>query len=388
MKARFIAMYLPQFHPIPDNDQFWGKGFTEWTNVAKAKPVFRGHYQPHIPADLGFYDLRLEESRIAQAELAQKYGVEGFCYWYYWFGNGEKILERPFTEVLKSGKPDFPFCLAWANHTWATTTWSNDKKKSDVIIKEQKYLGEKDYIAFFYDVLPALKDKRYIQVDGKPLFLIFNPNVIPDVDVFIKTWKRLAVENGLKGIYIVGSSSGVSYSNKSVGGNTHHLPSLKQMPEIYKNMLEKGFDGINSQNMDRAMVEIEGPVMNFIKKAIFLHSPIHTLDKCDQHKFNEHLLTEYDSQENVFPSLYCNWDRTPRAGRSAKVLTNSTPDVFKKLLRKALKIVENKSDDHKIIFIRSWNEWGEGNHLEPDLKYGCGYLEAIKDILSEDDDNN
>src|SRR5690606_30741117 len=190
-KVKAIAFYLPQFHPIKENDEWWGKGFTEWTNVAKAKPMFPGHYQPHIPADLGFYDLRLSEARIAQADLAKKYGISAFCYWHYWFGNGRRILERPFQEVLESGTPDFPFCLAWANETWSGIWHGNPK----TILVEQVYPGEQDYIDHFNSILPAFKDKRYFKVDGKPLFMVYKPMEIPDLPLFVSTFRRLATEN-------------------------------------------------------------------------------------------------------------------------------------------------------------------------------------------------
>lgn len=379
-KVRFIALYLPQFHPIKENDEVWGKGFTEWTNVAKAKPLFRGHYQPHVPADLGFYDLRLEESRIAQAELAKEYGIEGFCYWHYWFGNGEKILEMPIQEVIKSGKPDYPFCLAWANHSWTTATWSNDKKKV-VVIRDQKYLGSEDYKLFFYDTLPAFKDKRYITVDGKPLFVIHHPAGIPDLDVFIKTWRELAEKEGLKGLYIVGSSTGIRYSKVVNGKKKHQLPKLSETKQIYDELMAQGLDAINSQNFDRSVLEIQGGIWNFITKYISLHSPIKLLNKFKQESINNHILTEYDSLENVHPSIYSNWDRSPRAGKGATIITDSTPEEFYNILSKTAEVIKNKEDEHRLIFIRSWNEWGEGNYIEPDLKYGRGYLEAIKRVL-------
>ena len=205
MKARVLAYYLPQFHPVPENDKFWGPGFTEWTNVAKAKPLFRGHYQPRIPADLGFYDLRLPEVREQQAQLAREAGIEGFCYWHYWFGNGRQLLQRPFNEVLASGKPDFPFCLAWANHDWSTKSWQRGKGKVDssVMIEKQLYPGDEDYIHHFNYVLPAFRDHRYITVDGKPLFLIFDTYNFGDVSHFIELWRDLAVKNGLEGVYFV-----------------------------------------------------------------------------------------------------------------------------------------------------------------------------------------
>jgi len=192
-RARLIAFYLPQFHPIPENDQWWGPGFTEWTDVAKAKPLFPGHYQPHIPADLGFYDLRVPETRAAQAELARKAGIEGFCYWHYYFA-GKRLLERPFNEVLASGEPDFPFCLGWANHKWVG--------RQGLLI-DQTYPGPADHEAHFYSVLPAFHDRRYIRVKNKPLFLIFYPKGLPDAKAFIDQWQNLAVKNGLEGIHFV-----------------------------------------------------------------------------------------------------------------------------------------------------------------------------------------
>lgn len=201
MKARLLALYLPQFHPIPENDLWWGKGFTEWTNVGKARRYFRNHYQPRVPADLGYYDLRVAETRQAQADMAREYGVEGFVYWHYWFGNGKRLLERPFNEVLASGEPDFPFALAWANESWRG--FAHGITNRNMLI-EQLYGGVEDYTAHFRAVLPAFRDHRYITVDGKPLFMIYKPLADPEVKVFIATWRELAEKNGLPGIYFVG----------------------------------------------------------------------------------------------------------------------------------------------------------------------------------------
>ena len=169
--AHLIALYLPQFHPIPENDEWWGRGFTEWTNVAKAKPLFRGHRQPHLPTDLGFYDLRLPEVREAQAEMARNAGVGAFCYWHYWFGNGRRIIERPFEEVRDNGKPDFPFCLAWANQSW-TGIWYGNPKRT---LMKQEYFGRVDEEAHFRWAQKAFEDPRYFKVEGKPMFTIFEP---------------------------------------------------------------------------------------------------------------------------------------------------------------------------------------------------------------------
>lgn len=214
MKARVIAYYLPQFHPIPENDKFWGKGFTEWTNVGKAKPLFKGHYQPRVPADLGYYDLRNGWVREEQAKLAKEAGIEGFCYWHYWFGDGKELLEKPFNEVVDLGKPDFPFCLGWANHEWSTKTWTANGSSKETIA-EMTYPGEKDYILHFNKYLKAFKDKRYITVDGKLLFVIFAPMDMPDFPQFKKKWNELAVQNGLKGFHFVGVRENFTVTNET-----------------------------------------------------------------------------------------------------------------------------------------------------------------------------
>ena len=199
-KIKIIAFYLPQFHPIPENDKWWGKGFTEWTNVGKAKPLFRGHYQPRVPADLGYYDLRIPEVRESQANMAKSFGIDGFCYWHYWFGNGKRLLERPFNEVLQSGRPDFPFCLAWANQSWQGISHGIKNKK---ILIEQLYPGKEDYINHFNSLLPAFKDSRYIRINDKPVFVIYKPLDIPKIQEFILLWNNLALQNGLKGIFFI-----------------------------------------------------------------------------------------------------------------------------------------------------------------------------------------
>ncbi|HEX7787590.1 MAG TPA: glycoside hydrolase family 99-like domain-containing protein, partial [Methylomirabilota bacterium] len=221
-RARVLAFYLPQFHPIPENDEWWGPGFTEWRNVAKARPLFRGHYQPRIPGELGFYDLRVPETRWAQAELARTHGVEAFCYWHYWFA-GRRILERPFREVLRLREPDFPFCLAWANQTW-TGIWHGLRDRTLI---EQTYPGRQDYVAHFHAVLPALQDPRYVTVDGKPLFYVYAPREMPNALEFTDLWRDLAVKAGLKGLYLVGEGSVVAGMQKhgfDAGVETNHFP--------------------------------------------------------------------------------------------------------------------------------------------------------------------
>lgn len=362
VKARIIAFYLPQYHPIPENDEWWGKGFTEWTNVGKSKPLFRGHYQPRVPADLGYYDLRMPEIRQAQVEMASDAGIEGFMYWHYWFGNGKRLLERPFNEVLESGKPDFPFCLGWANHSWTTHSWNSIAQwKRNEIIVEQTYPGENDYISHFNYVLPAFKDKRYLTVDGKPIFMIYAPLDFPDIKIFKKLWKDLAIKNGLAGVHFIGLTSG--------------------WIENIEKTLALGFDAIAPGNLWSAESKVKGKWNKLILHKIRELYPGVFLDKYKYKDIVKLLFNEYDYQNNCYPSIYPQWDRSARSGRRATIYTGSTPDLFKKHLEEALKIVSNKPIENRIIFLRSWNEWAEGNYVEPDLKFGHGYLDVIKKCL-------
>jgi len=350
--ARIIAFYLPQYHPIPENDTWWGKGFTEWTNVAKAKPLFKGHDQPRIPADLGYYDLRVPEVREAQAQLAKTSGIEGFCYWHYWFGNGKRLLERPFDEVLKSGQPDFPFCLAWANETWQGFDFGSEGRN---VLIEQNYPGEEDYIAHFQEVLPAFLDKRYIQVNGKPLFYIYKPEQLPNPSRFIELWQELAKKSGLKGVFFV------------CQGLDRHL--LDQHEKA-------GFDAINTNRFKEL----------FHKRSLWskIQRRVFRLPVIFNYKEVIKILGDSaDAKENYFPTVIPNWDHTPRSGRRGNVFQNSTPKLFKKHLSDTLETIKDKPYEKKIIFLKSWNEWAEGNYVEPDKRFGLGYLEVIKSLIIE-----
>jgi Glycosyltransferase WbsX len=356
--ARIIALYLPQYHPIPENNEWWGPGFTEWTNVGKAKPLFKGHYQPRVPADLGYYDLRLPEVREAQAALAKEHGIEGFCYWHYYFGNGKRLLERPFDEVLESGKPDFPFCLGWANHSWHDKLFNNEG--NDKLLIEQKYGGIKDYTEHFYTVLPAFKDKRYIQVDGKPLFTVFSPSEIPNITEFIDLWQKLAIENGLKGVHFV--------------ANTHNVSDIPILTN-------KGFDAVMLNRIFHVFKAEYSLIRRAYIKSMRL---IFKVGRIMDYAFSaNHFTGIEDSEENVYPSIIPNWDHSPRSGRMGHVFHNSNPTSFKVHVKNVLNTVKNKNKDHQVILLRSWNEWGEGNYMEPDLKYGKQYLEALRDAKKE-----
>ena len=387
MSTRFIAFYLPQYHPIPENDEWWGKGFTEWFNVAKAKPCYKGHCQPRIPTDLGYYDLRIPEVREEQAKLAREAGIEGFCYWHYWFGNGKRLLERPFNEVIESGKPDFPFCLCWANHTWSNKTWLNSKRSiREQTLVEQKYLGDKDYIDHFYALLPAFRDPRYIKVDDKPLFVIYNPIDIPEMTRFIDLWKSLAVQNGLKGIHFVGRTNNASFRKPGEQGTGRFTkPNTDKAEEFYKVILDMGFDAINAVGRLRAELLSKGWLNQMLVRAASRFLGLEILNKFDQRQINSNLFAPEDSNDNIYPTIFPNWDRSPRGGKSATIWTNSTPEVFGKIVKESIDISKNKQEQHKIVFIQAWNEWGEGNYMEPDLQYGKGYIEIMRDVIEKED---
>lgn len=375
-KARVISFYLPQFHPVEVNDKYWGKGFTEWTNVAKAKPLYKNHYQPQIPADLGFYDLRISEVREAQAQMAKECGVEGFCYWYYWFGRGKKVLEWPINEIMKLKKPDFPFCIGWGNHDWSNKTWQKTSSfKKDIVFLKQEYLGEKDYTDYFNDVLPMFKDERYIKVENKPLFYIYDPDAIPDIEDFIKLWNKLAIQNGLKGIFFVARADSI--------GKAHLINEkdfLNKSLERYDEYIKKGFNAVNSFSFRRAEILATG----YFKKtyrAIKRKLTGYALNKHDYEKVMKNYYTDEDKLDYIFPTLMPRRDRTPRSGKNSLIYSNSTPEKFKEVTKKALDCVKDKNDERKVIFLDSWNEWGEGSYMEPDLVYGHGYLDVLKNEL-------
>lgn len=352
-KIRAIAYYLPQFHPIPENDEWWGKGFTEWTNVTKAKPLFKGHEQPKLPADLGFYDLRVPEVREQQAQLAREAGIEGFCYWHYWFGNGKRLLERPFNEVLESGKPDFPFMLAWANETWSG--FFHGVRDNNSILIKQEYPGVQDIIDHFNVCLPALLDKRYICVKNKPCFMVYRFMQHPHIEQFIEIWRKLANKNGLDGIHFIAMGS----------------------EEDIDKAFELGFDGFNI---------IVSPIkeLNNVRwyKLYRQWNRINRkpLNVIQYKKIVEQYHYQRWSDDFVYPTAVPNWDHSPRTGAKGIIYTNSTPEYFKKSLLKIKKSICHKDTDN-LLFIKSWNEWAEGNYLEPDNKWGKDYLDALKFVL-------
>lgn len=352
---KLIAFYLPQFHPTQRNDEWWGKGFTEWTNVGKAKPLFPGHYQPHVPADLGYYDLRLPEVRRAQAEMAKKYGVHGFCYYHYWFEEGLEELERPLDEVVRLREPDFPFCICWANESWYSKFWNIDGTVEKKPLAIQKYLGEKDHIAHFNRLLPIFKDSRYIKYEGKLLFVIYKPLEFENFQSFKVLWNKLAIENNLPEFYFMG------YSIK--------------IDKEYESIKQLGFDSVISCHLyelshhQSALLRIPRWIISRVMKVPGV---------LDYKKLYKYLITPAEEKEDVVPTVLPNWDHSPRSGKGGLIIKNATPENFELHIKQVVDILNKKQKKENLCFLKSWNEWGEGNYVEPDLKYGYGFLEVIK----------
>lgn len=357
-----IAYYLPQFHPIAENDEWWGKGFTEWTNVGKAKPLYKGHYQPRVPADLGYYDLRIPSVREQQAQLAREAGVGGFCYWHYWFGPGKQLMNEIIDEVAATGSPDFPFCLGWANESWYKKMWDKNSNEDRLLI-EQTYGGESDYRAHYEYVRTLFQNKNYIRIDGNPFFLIYKPEQFADVELFIQLWNKWVKEDGIADkVYFVANieyhwhreqwiSKGFSAITPMPNFRLHRDYMLKHgMKHRFKEMVRK---------QKRLPLRISLEDVN--KNIIFEDS-------------------DYD--DALIPFLFPQWDHSPRSANSFRsFIVESTPEMFKQQAQIVLQCVMKKNN--KVVMLKSWNEWAEGNYMEPDIVYGKAYINALAQVLSE-----
>ncbi len=348
--VRALAFVLPQFHPIPENDLWWGKGFTEWTNVTKARPNFTGHDQPHEPADLGFYDLRVPDTKAQQAALAAQYGIHGFCYYYYWFA-GKRLLYTPLQQILESGEPDFPFCMCWANENWSRA-W--DGRTGEVLIEQEH--SEADHRAFIQSLFPFFRDKRYIRINGRPVLLIYRIGLIPDINRAVEIWRSECVMAGIEDPYLVavqsfglgdptpfGFDAAVEFPPH--GTDVDRLNSNKQYRE---RLLNKNFKG--------NIVDMRVPVDMFLGRAT----------------------PSYTQFRGVMPR----WDNTARRQDNGLTFVNSTPELYEEWLTQMVaQTCERFEGDERLVFINAWNEWAEGCHLEPDKQYGHAYLEATQRAL-------
>ena len=345
--VRTIAFYLPQFHPIPENDAWWGEGFTEWTNVRRARPLFPGHAQPRLPGELGYYDLTDPAVAERQAALAREYGVHGFCYYFYWF-NGRRLLERPLEAMLERGTPDFPFCVCWANENWSRRWDGGD----DQVLMEQHYSLE-DSRRLFDAFLRLFADRRYVRVDGRPLLLVYKAQLVPDIAATAALWRERAVGAGEREPYLVFCETAGRPPPASIGFDA----SVEFPPHGHEALwlnaqvkgLVPGFSGLLTSYRTLVAQAIEREARD--AKAL----------RC------------------VVPS----WDNTPRRGLSGTVFLGSSPELFgywaEAMARDTL---ERLAGDERLLFVNAWNEWAEGCCLEPDARTGTQYLEALRDALA------
>lgn len=355
-KKRIIAIHLPQFHPFKENDEWWGKGFTEWTNVTKAKPRYEGHYEPHLPSDTGFYDLRLPEARQLQAELAAEYGIYGFCYYHYWF-NGKQLMERPVNEILSSGDPDFPFMLCWANENWARN-W--DGGFTDVLIK-QDYSHKDDIEHMRWLCKNVFPDKRYIRVDGKPVFAVYRVALFPDFKETVKTWRKVAKEEFGMELYLMETMFPGDSTHTNVTLEVDAAMDFQPLGAMISGLPMVPVKSLNPAEPDEA------------KPTVYNYS--HYVDYCRVSEL----------PDRCYPCVSPGFDNSPRRiGRTFLSFTEMTPQNYGRWLYDALcRSTAFKSEEENLVFINAWNEWAEGNHIEPDQKWGRGYLEETKRIYDE-----
>jgi len=345
-----LAFHLPQFHPIPENDEWWGRGFTEWTNVTQGRPLFRGHYQPHLPADLGFYDLRLPKVRAQQASLARQAGLNGFVYYHYWF-NGRRLLEEPVNEILRLKEPDFPFCLCWANEPWSRN-W--DGKESHILMPQ--VYSEADALAHIHWLLDAFQDERYIKIDGRPVMLVYRPSHHPNIVQMTDLWRKEAQRRGFPDLY---------------------LCAVRAFVEEFCDARTFGMD---------ASVEFKPNGTN-CGPGLKSENPVDI-------GYRLHRVWEYDEMVkyslgvplpdyNVFPGVCPMWDNSVRRKNGGMIFRNSTPEKYGTWLRDVMtrEHLRAHGNNPSLVFINAWNEWAEGNHLEPCQRWGHGYLDATRGAI-------
>jgi lipopolysaccharide biosynthesis protein len=356
MSVRTIAIHLPQFHPIAENDVWWGKGFTEWTNVTRAVKRFARHEQPRLPADLGFVDMRLPEARAAQADLARSFGIHGFCYYHYWF-EGHRLIHRPFEEILASGEPDFPFCLCWANETWSRR-WLGEER--EILMKQTYSMG--DHVEHARWLCAAFADRRYIRVHGRPLFLVYRPLDIPELERALVVYRETALRELGCDIYLVGVDGHRPGEDFRAHGFDHTMnfrPQLGLVPGV----AEEGFS-VRQLLRNLRLGTFDGQ-----------------LKTIDYAEFIARMEASTPAHGHYFSSVLVGWDNTARRGAKGIVVTDASPALFRRQVANTLEKVVRKPVEEQLLFVNAWNEWAEGNHLEPDLRHGRGYLEALRAAL-------
>lgn len=360
MDYRIIAINLPQFHPFKENDEWWGKGFTEWTNVTKALPRFKGHYQPHLPTETGFYDLRLPEAREMQADMAKKYGIYGFCYYHYWF-NGHRLMNRPLDDIIHTGKPDFPFMLCWANENW-TRNWAGGYK--DILI-EQKYSEDDDkkHIRFLCENF--FNDARYITVNNKPVFVIYKPQDFPNIKHTINIWRDIAKEYKIE----------------------LYLAFMMRRDIDCQHYLKCGFDSVIDFQPMSYINEYQKLHNNHINSLLFKFFKKEYNLIFDYNNYVDFCIKKPFPNFKFYPGITPGWDNScRRIGQHFMAFKNANPYKFEEWLKSIIEKFNPYSPNENFIFINAWNEWAEGNHMEPDIKWGNKFLQATKNVISHIDD--
>lgn len=371
---RTIALYLPQFHTIPENDQWWGKGFTEWVNIKKAKPLFEGHNQPRIPLNNNYYDLSDIEVMQWQVKLAKENGIYGFCFYHYWF-TGKLLLEKPVENFLHSNI-DFHYCLSWANEHW-TNQWVSDKW--DVLI-EQKYGNEKEWGEHFDYLLQYFQDPRYIKCEGKPVFVIYRPDIIDKRKEMLAYWNKLAREHNFPGICFVFQRSEFLLNSLNTDMNMFDYCAAYQPVLAQTQINLQGQHFILARKLKRSLFRFIEQHFKFDARAVAITKKGRSLNFFDYDEVWKKILNEPDIFSSMIASAFVDWDNTPRRGKRGSVIIGGSPEKFEKYLELLIKKsrVNYKTD---LLFIFAWNEWAEGGYLEPDEKNGYGYLNAIKKAL-------
>lgn len=362
-----IAFYLPQFHPFPENDEWWGKGFTEWVNVKKAKPLYEGHYQPRIPKDNNYYYLLDPEVMRWQISLAKEYGVYGFCFYHYWF-DGHLLMEKPVEMFLEDKTMDHPFCICWANEHW-TKAWVS---KADNVLIAQRYGERKEWTEHFNYLLPFLKDPRYIKNDGKPLVILYRPELIECLNDMLDCWQELAKENGLPGLDFAYQQ--VQFDVQKQKDDSRFTYNIEYQPAYATYDLTK--------DQHAFLKAVKRNVVKALEK-IGIHLTIsrpQSLTLRDYDAMWQAVLDRKPTDGKSVPGAFVDWDNTPRRQERGSVFVGACPEKFQKYMTQQIK--RAKEEYHQdMLFLFAWNEWAEGGYMEPDEKYGCGYLEALKNAL-------
>lgn len=354
---KIIAFYLPQFHAFPENDEWWGKGFTEWTNVKNAVPIFKGHNQPRIPLNNNYYNLLDVETLRWQSDLANKYGIYGFCFYHYWF-DGKILMNRPMELLLENTYINQKFCVCWANEDW-TKAWA---KKEHTILISQTYGGKKEWIEHFEYLLPFFRDNRYIKIGNKPLFIIYRPELIQPLRDMITLWDKLAKQNGLGGIALAYQQ--ISYNHMEDETGDLFDFGIEYQPGFVRKQQQKTFSIIRRKILHETVSRLKLPQKKW--------STIYY----DYDDTWQRILNIIPRDEKMIPGAFVDWDNTPRYKSHSSVVVGYSQEKFQRYL--SLQIQHAKEIYHKdMIFLFAWNEWGEGGYLEPDMKEGFGRLEAV-----------